>query len=347
METLELKTCSKCKIEQSPDNFYKDKSKKDGFARLCKTCKSDEDKKYREQNIDAIKQQRNEYYEENKDTFRQRSKKYRDENADSLKVIAKKYREENKDTIRQRGKQYYEENKDKFQQYREENKEEKKQYMKKYREENKDAIKQKTKQYRENNADETKRYMEQYRIENADALSQYGKQYKKKYYDKNREIILEKAKQYQIENKDKRKQYLRENADAINLQQRDRRRTDIQHRIKKVLRGRLKSAVRNGAKVGSAVQDMGCSVEFLKNHLESQFTEGMAWENWGFGPGNWNIDHIVPLSIFNLEDRQHVILACHYGNLQPLWFENNMYKSDTVPTWENYRTIHLYDKIAA
>lgn len=49
-------------------------------------------------------------------------------------------------------------------------------------------------------------------------------------------------------------------------------------------------------RVGSAVRDLGCSIEFLKSYLESKFTGNMSWEN----QGEWYIDHIKPLSSFNL-----------------------------------------------
>ena len=48
-----------------------------------------------------------------------------------------------------------------------------------------------------------------------------------------------------------------------------------------VLRGRLSSAIKNNQKAGSAVSDLGCTIDELKSQLESQFTEGMSWDNHG------------------------------------------------------------------
>jgi hypothetical protein len=57
----------------------------------------------------------------------------------------------------------------------------------------------------------------------------------------------------------------------------------------------------------------------------------MAWENYGIKEGCWSIDHIMPLSAFDLSDRQHFLLACFYLNLQPMWHIENMSKGDKYP----------------
>ena len=82
---------------------------------------------------------------------------------------------------------------------------------------------------------------------------------------------------------------------------------------------------------GDAVEDLGCSLDELRQHIESKFQPGMTWDNWGRGPGTWQLDHIMPLSKFDLTNRQHFILACHYLNLQPLWSEVNSRKRAKHP----------------
>jgi len=98
--------------------------------------------------------------------------------------------------------------------------------------------------------------------------------------------------------------------------------TDIQFKLAKIQRNRLHWALKDDYKSGSAVQDLGCSIEKLKLHLEKQFQPGMAWEN----QGQWHIDHIIPLSKFDLTDRGQLLKACHFTNLQPLWAKNNLSK---------------------
>jgi hypothetical protein len=48
----------------------------------------------------------------------------------------------------------------------------------------------------------------------------------------------------------------------------------------------------------------------------------MSWENYG----KWHIDHIRPLTSFNLSDENQQLKAGHYTNLQPLWASENVRK---------------------
>ena len=100
-------------------------------------------------------------------------------------------------------------------------------------------------------------------------------------------------------------------------------------KLTKILRSRLRNAICFDLRSGSAVSDLGCSVQHLKLHLE--LFEGMTWDNYGFGKGKWNIDHILPLSSFDLSDRGQLLKAVHFTNLQPMWHEDNMAKGDSLP----------------
>ena len=76
------------------------------------------------------------------------------------------------------------------------------------------------------------------------------------------------------------------------------------------------------------MSDLGCTIPELKQYLESKFQEGMTWENWGVH--GWHIDHIIPLSSFDLADRDQLLTAFHYTNLQPLWAQANWSKGDRI-----------------
>lgn len=85
--------------------------------------------------------------------------------------------------------------------------------------------------------------------------------------------------------------------------------------------GRIVKQLCLGKKPASTFKWMGCSPEELKAHFESLFSEGMSWENYG----QWHIDHIRPISSFKQEEWEQIN---HYTNLQPLWAEDNLKKSN-------------------
>jgi hypothetical protein len=109
-----------------------------------------------------------------------------------------------------------------------------------------------------------------------------------------------------------------------------RRYTDLNFRLRGNLRARLNRALKDNQKGGSAIEDLGCSVDNLKSYLELQFKPGMSWENYGRKTGQWSIDHIFPLSKVNLADRNQFLKVCHYTNLQPLWVLDNLLKSNRI-----------------
>jgi hypothetical protein len=100
----------------------------------------------------------------------------------------------------------------------------------------------------------------------------------------------------------------------------------------------LRRRVRRSIKVGSAIRDMGCSQEEFHQYIESLFYTDpttqcvMTWNN--YGADGWVIDHIIPLALFDLSDRGQFLKACHYTNLQPLWWRHNLLKSDRIMTVE-------------
>ena len=100
-------------------------------------------------------------------------------------------------------------------------------------------------------------------------------------------------------------------------------------RIAENLRSRIRIALKqaNGTKSARTLELLGCDIEFLRQHLSNQFTEGMTWDNYG----EWHVDHIKPCSAFDLTDPEQQLQCFHYTNLQPLWAIDNLSKSDK---WE-------------
>jgi hypothetical protein len=109
---------------------------------------------------------------------------------------------------------------------------------------------------------------------------------------------------------------------------RERYAADPNFRLRKRLRDRIRDLIKSKGirKAGSAVRDLGCSVTDFKTYIESLFMPGMTWQNHGNGDGKWNIDHRKPLVLFDLTQREQFLEACHFTNLQPLWWRDNLRK---------------------
>ena len=89
---------------------------------------------------------------------------------------------------------------------------------------------------------------------------------------------------------------------------------------------------KNIKKMNSTIELLGCTPKFLKEYLEKQFyphpitNEAMTWKNHTLR--GWHVDHIDPLDLaMTPED---IVVLAHYSNLQPLWSEDNLEKSNKI-----------------
>ena len=103
-------------------------------------------------------------------------------------------------------------------------------------------------------------------------------------------------------------------------------RTNLQRRLSKNLRHRLRKAMLGETRGISAVRDLGVSIEEFKAWIESKFICGMTWFNYG----EWHLDHIKPLASFDLSVDAQVKAACNYKNIQPLWAKDNLIKGSRL-----------------
>lgn len=123
---------------------------------------------------------------------------------------------------------------------------------------------------------------------------------KKNYYSNNRETLIAKVNEYEAA----------------------KRLTDPLFKLKKDLRSRLGSAIREQSATAGIRENLGCSFEELKKYLESKFLPGMTWDNWS--QDGWHIDHIKPLVLAKTEEE--LLKLMHHTNLQPLWAKDNLKK---------------------
>jgi len=231
-----------------------------------------------------------------------------------LKVYRKLYYINNKEYLDSNSKlNYYKDHKETLRKagdYRKANKQKIKKINKEYYQNNKTIIKSKQKLYQDKNRIKRKEKAKEYRKNNKEKIKLQAK----KFRDKHNERLKQERKEYYQNNKERAVDYVKQRKLLNPL---FKMRCNISTRTANAFK--KKSWKKNGTQ-----KLLGCSFKVAFNHLESQFTEGMTWENHG----DWHIDHIVPLSIATTEEE--LIELCHYSNLQPLWAEDNLIKGNSL-----------------
>lgn len=96
-------------------------------------------------------------------------------------------------------------------------------------------------------------------------------------------------------------------------------------RVRGLIRDSFKRSINNKFRKSKKSEDiLCCTINFFTEYISSNFSDGMSFENYG----KWHIDHIIPLSTANNEE--DVIKLNHYTNLQPLWANDNIRKSNKI-----------------
>jgi hypothetical protein len=147
----------------------------------------------------------------------------------------------------------------------------------------------------------------------------------KLWYNKTRKTRNKWRSQYYQKNKEKILLQNKKQNSTRNILRKRRYSEDPVFKIKRLMSTRMRGLlkIKSFDKKQTYNKVLGCSAEFLKEHIEKQFTKGMSWDNHGlFG---WHIDHIIPLSSAKTEEEIYKLF--HYTNLQPLWAEDNLKKS--------------------
>jgi hypothetical protein len=165
------------------------------------------------------------------------------------------------------------------------------------------------KKYKDMTAEELKEYRRLTNrgiyIRTKDKQAAYGKQARANRTDEQKKGAADYQKQWRADNYEKRTAY------ALEYNKNSRA-----HKLRGWLNRSLK---RKGESKTAWIDHIGCTRDEFKAHIESQFVEGMCWDNWT--TNGWHMDHIRPLSKGG---------SNHYTNLQPLWWYDNLSKSDKV-----------------
>lgn len=89
---------------------------------------------------------------------------------------------------------------------------------------------------------------------------------------------------------------------------------------------RIAEALPVGVEMAGTVEELiGCSIAEFRSHIEQQFRDGMGWAVDG-----WHIDHILPVSFFDLSSPDQQRKCFHFSNTRPLSAFENLSKGDRV-----------------
>jgi len=323
MENPENPKCNMCKKKWKPDDT--DIKKNGDVNKCCKNCR-EQAKENRNNNKEKLAEKAKERYENNKEKILAKKKEYNKNNKEKQAEYMKEYYENNKEKIIENKKEYYENNKEK-----------RKEYMKEYSNNNKEKLAVCNKEYYENNKD---KILENYK-NNKDKITEYNKEYRKNNKDK----ITEYNKEYRKNNKEKRAEYYKNNKEKLAENMKEyTKKSKCEHNKNRgfckicnlslflVNKNRanvnrcLKSSSLNKTK--SSIKYLGCSNNYFKDYFKKKmdlWNENneikMKWDNI-------HIDHIKPVSVFNLGDEDELNKCCNYTNFQPLLIEDNLRKNN-------------------
>jgi len=144
----------------------------------------------------------------------------------------------------------------------------------------------------------------------------------------------ERKKEWNQDNSEHKREYNKEYSNTHkkerNIYEKERRKTDPAYKVNVSMSRAISVSLKNGKGgkhwEGLVDYDLGK----LMIHLESKFTEGMNWDNYGWGDDKWNIDHEIAKCHFNITsaDCQAFKDCWSLKNLQPLWQVRNFEKGN-------------------
>jgi hypothetical protein len=133
--------------------------------------------------------------------------------------------------------------------------------------------------------------------------------------------------------------------------------SDAQFNLAIKFRRRIYMAIRKQftIKAKKTIDLLGITYAEFKQYIEDRFTDGMTWEK--ILSGEIHLDHIKPVSLFDLTDIEEQKIAFNYTNIQPLWAKDNLRKhnnyntptdSDFKKCWalKNLQPLWKYDNLS-
>lgn len=301
-----MKICNKCGLSQGLGEFYKDKRNTDGLQSICRSCMTSRGKNKRLKNREMKEANKVKIFDGYKQCFTCKDIKLKKlfgvnkQRSDALTSNCRSCI-----SINDKAKRLE---------------------LRKIREENMEKIDKDKKKCSTCEIIKLRSEFSKHK-DHIDGLSSLCKSCKSKvdksYCNKNTEKLKIKQREKYLRNKDKyslrAKEYAAKNKNSRNTYLINYYNTNPEAKLIKNLRNRTNIFIKKAGaqKISSSSKLLGCTGKEVRQYIESQFTKGMTWENYGLD--GWSIDHIRPCSSFNIFDPVQQELCFHYTNLQPLW----------------------------
>jgi len=194
----------------------------------------------------------------------------------------------------------------------------------KWHTENPEKSKAIQKNWRANNSEKVREDHAKWRADNPEKLRESNAKWEKNNSEKAKEGRARRRAENPEKERARSAKWAAENRDYLNNYRKQRRARDPLFHLHCNMVSMGNRVVRQlalGKKPAHTEKWQGCTAEELKAYLESLFTEGMTWEN--YGKDGWHVDHIRPVCSFSAEEWEQIN---HYANLRPLWAEDNIAK---------------------
>lgn len=144
--------------------------------------------------------------------------------------------------------------------------------------------------------------------------------------------------EYKSHRKEYEKKWREENREHTHVYFKEYYEKDIVKKILRNLRGKVRKLLKGEISPIHANNLVGCSADFFRAHIESQFTNGMSWLNYGFGADKWNIHHTPPLASYDYSIEENFREAFHWSHCSPKWTLENISENS------NYNGVRYYYK---
>ena len=217
--------------------------------------------------------------------------------------------------------------------YYQRNKEKEKERANQWNKNNLEKCKENTKRYYEINCEKLKEYSRQWHRNNIKEAKEYQKQnqvYRNEWQKQWRKVNPEKLKQYQKNSIEYKKQWNKDNPEYQKERLRNKRKTDLKYNLNKKVSGGIYKSLK-GSKNGRRWEIIvGYTLNNLVKRLKKTMPEGYTWNN--YINGRLQIDHIIPISVFNFTKPEHTDFKRCWAlkNLRLLPAKENQEKSNKL-----------------